>query len=362
MRFLLLLSVILILGCTQSSIINDTIISNVSSGTVLSSSFSDFVMNDPVSVFSKEDIDLLGVSCQGSDLEIAECIKSWQESNMIYCSPMDFIDCADPMRFNYMLPGIYPSNEIIREKLSNDMVYGVCFTYASVYCSIAKYYGLSCRVMNSLTKPSERTGNTQGITGLGPDEYNRLKIKLAKNGYDYSYDLIRGIARETAEHYWAEVLINGAWLAFDASNKATGGNVTSEYVLTGDFEVTNWSLNDPMLQVPVNDNIFSNYPIQEEVIEDRPANDIAELLSGDYLAPYYSDCSSVCSFVDPGDFYCFEDCSESLISCYESCSGSRMFLICDFYCARSDDFSSCYLSCCGESLNVSCYDSCFSLE
>ena len=127
-----------------------------------------FSTSSPVAPFSDSDIQALGVDCQGSPDEIADCVKTWQEENMLYCQNMDVEDCSDAIRANYVLPGLYTSLDLIKDKKQDGKVYGICMDYAVIYCSIAEYYGLECRVVNSITKPSERPGaNWRGSLGHG---------------------------------------------------------------------------------------------------------------------------------------------------------------------------------------------------
>jgi hypothetical protein len=129
----------------------------------------------PCFEFSDEDINYLGINCSGTDLQRADCIKSWQEENIIYDAFSQ--DSSYSIRWNHNFPGIYPSSEIIREKINDDgKIYGVCFDYAVIYCSIAEYYGIECRVMNSITKPSDRDSTLiEYASGLGVMNTTTLK-------------------------------------------------------------------------------------------------------------------------------------------------------------------------------------------
>lgn len=179
-----------------------------------------FTPQSPISVFSKADMDYLKANFTGTKAEIAEKILQWQESNITYMAdPRRAPDVSDAMRWNYFLPGIFPTGDMIREYRQGDKFYGICYQFATIYCSMASYYGIECRVTNMLEKPSELdpTIDKRTTTGLSPDEYTRLKLKLDKLGLDYSYEAIRQVASETSNHYRAEVLIDGKWVVKDAT-------------------------------------------------------------------------------------------------------------------------------------------------
>ena len=334
-----------------------------------------YPVTDPVVNFTESDITYLGVNCAGTDSEIADCIAKWQTINIDYCYPGDpRADCTDPMRFNYMLQGIYPTNEIIRE-LRDTKIYGICFTYAGIYCSIANYYGLECRVVNSITKPSERTGNTFGITGMSPTEFDRLKIKLEANNYDYDYEMMRLIARETPEHYWAEVYLDGEWIVKDASVLVTGyENPKTSYIALNDYEVTNWTKLDPnpkielynkgelIEEVITSENNYipdtTNYTGITDDLGNNRATNIDDYMQGRGLAPYYNSCNDTCNFFKNTIPYCLSDCELEFYTCYEECSGENAYKVCDYICGNEANISNCYKACSGEELNLNCYLGC----
>lgn len=191
-----------------------------------------FIPSSPVSVFTKDDIDYLGINFSGTPEEIADKIYQWQVENIAYqAGGPDFADVSDPMRWNYFLPGIYPTNKMIREMRKDGKIYGICYQYATIYYSIARYYGLECRVTAMKEKPSELdpTIDKRTTTGLSMEEYNRLKLKLQEKGLDYSYESIRQVASETSAHYRAEVKLNGEWVVKDATVPFTGGTYNKLY-------------------------------------------------------------------------------------------------------------------------------------
>ena len=55
---------------------------------------------------------------EGTDAEIAQQIWEWQQEHMYYIAdPNDQSDISYPMRWNYMIPGIYPVKEMVTETL-----------------------------------------------------------------------------------------------------------------------------------------------------------------------------------------------------------------------------------------------------
>ncbi|MBN1643317.1 MAG: hypothetical protein JW856_00630, partial [Dehalococcoidales bacterium] len=198
-----------------------------------------FQAGSPVSVFTDEDIEKLGIDLSGSPSEIADAIRRWQEENMLYGPHGE--DFSDAIRWNYFLPGIFTSRDIINEHVDNGKVYGICFDFAVVYCSVAQYYGLECRIRNSISKPSDTDPTILYTTGMSPNEYDRLNVKLQKLGLRYDYEAVRLVAEETPAHYWAEVKINGVWVIQDATQFfVDGSNTQSTFVDSGDNEVTDW--------------------------------------------------------------------------------------------------------------------------
>ncbi|MBN1923216.1 MAG: hypothetical protein JW791_00465 [Nanoarchaeota archaeon] len=321
-----------------------------------------FQTTTPVSEFTIEDINYLKVNCSGSGQEIAECIKTWQYNNMVYAGQeLGKADASDPIRWNYMLPGIFPTNEVIREHRIDNKIYGICFDYATIYCSIAEYYNLTCRVANSLSKPSDHDSSITITTGMGPEEYYRLKTKLNSNGYSYSYALMSSIAEETPEHYWAEILLEQEWVVKDASGPLGNPDYNTQlrYKDVNDWQVTDWQARDPNNKI----NSFS-----EETDDLGQTGKVFNI--GDYMrevqtgssgiAPYYESCSDVCSFFDNSIPMCELTCGfdESYFDCYESCSGKKFYKVCGFICDNEANFANCYKTCSGEEIDLSCENSC----
>ena len=196
-----------------------------------------FTPSSPVSLFTLEDIQALAINFSGSDMEIAQAIYEWQTEYMDYEA---FGEVADAMRWNYFLPGIYTTRDMIKgfSIMDSINIKGLCYQFATIYCSIASYYDIECRVTAMREKPSELDPSIdkRTTTGLGPDEYARLEAFLATKGLYYSYETIRQVAKETSAHYRAEINIDGIWQYMDATEYFVGG----EYNNTYEFYEVDW--------------------------------------------------------------------------------------------------------------------------
>ena len=293
-----------------------------------------FEAKSPVSVFSEEDIDYLGINFTGSDAEIADSIREWQEENMIYASPdRGYEDAPDPMHWNYFLPGIWSSKDIIYEHTDNGKIYGICHDFAIIYCSIANYYGLECRVMNTKSRPCEQDdGDSQ--SGMLREEYDRNKAKLEANNLDYSYAAVNAVAEGTPTHYWAEVYLDGVWVPQDGSQRATGGDTAAEFIATNDFEVTDWLSRDKTALIEG----YSYEGMTDDIGQSGRAANIDDLIKGLALAPYFDDAEHARDFVGAGDHITKQDLLEAMEDkeAYESCSGKKLYLVCYFICDGDD--------------------------
>jgi len=319
-----------------------------------------FEAGSPVSAFSEGDIDYLGIDCSGGDEEIAGCIRKWQEDNMIYASPdKGYDDAPDPMHWNYFLPGIWSSKDIIYEHTDNGKVYGICHDFAIVYCSIANYYDLECRVINTKSRPCEQAGG-EPQSGMLQEEYDRNKAKLDENGLDYSYAAVNAVAEGTPTHYWAEVYLNGEWVAEDGSQKATGGSTKTEFIATNDFEVTDWLSRDKTELL----ESYSYEGITDDLGQSGRAANIDDLMQGLAFAPYFDEAEGARDFVRAGDAITETDLSEAMEDkeAYESCSGKKLYLVCYFACDGDElegaEWIERYELLSGGELDLDCYNSC----
>lgn len=195
-----------------------------------------FTIFNPYKSLSESDIILIGANgFTGSAKDIAEKIMQWQDNNMKYVGPDIKQDVSYPMRWNYIMPGIYPVYEMIRERKimedGKEKIYGLCWDYAAIFCAIAFYYKLEARITAYKKYMSNIPG---GQTGLGKEEYDALLIKLNKNNIYFSYETINNSMKETYVHYRAEVYIDDKWEPFDATYP------TGEYAVDSNYSPVEW--------------------------------------------------------------------------------------------------------------------------
>jgi transglutaminase-like putative cysteine protease len=195
-----------------------------------------FTISDPSVVLTDAQLATLGAAgLDGTtEAETAANILTWQKAKMLLVTPADYPDVSYPMRWNYIMPGIYPVNEMITARTTLDAgttkIYGVCWDFAAIYLSVAKKYHLTTRMTAYKTYISGVPG---GESGMGPAEYDALKVKLLANGLNFTYDQIRSAAKETWAHYRAEVKLGSAWVAFD------GASPTGDYLIDSNYSVVN---------------------------------------------------------------------------------------------------------------------------
>lgn len=198
--------------------------------------------SSPISVLTETEINEIGAGgFSGSDQAIAEAIRSWQTTHMIYASSSEnYPDVSYSMRWNYAFPMMYTTKDMLANMKDGSKYYGICYHYATIYASIAQYYGLEVRITNTTVKPSDVADNpfyTATSKGLSLAEYEVFSQWLTTKGLDgsnYPYEAVRLVMAETALHYRAEVKLDGVWTRFDQYDPVTEGS------LVYDFVVTNW--------------------------------------------------------------------------------------------------------------------------
>ncbi len=246
----------------------------------------------------------------GTDKEIADQILQWQNNNMKYIgNPMEKEDISHPMRWNTFLPGIFPVSEMIVERVLPDgNIYGLCWDYAAIYCSIATTYGLETRVTAVKQLISDMNPNIDKSTanGLSYEEYEALNVKLKEKGADFTFDQISRIAKETWAHYRAEVFLDGQWVAMDGSgplgeefneleevtwyegydNKTLYEENTAESFLNGVCEA--------LKNAPADGYVG----ITDDAGNPNRAANILDLNTGMGLAPYFDDAQDAIDFLE----------------------------------------------------------------
>ena len=76
---------------------------------------------------------ILADELAGADYKsTAANILAWQDATMKYADPGTQADASYAMRWNYILPGIFPVSDIVEERVDavDGMIYGVCWDYA----------------------------------------------------------------------------------------------------------------------------------------------------------------------------------------------------------------------------------------
>jgi hypothetical protein len=317
---LIVVFVVLLAGCNGKEEDNDIKDDTIS-----------FIPTSSVTKFNEEHIQALAIDFKGTDLEIANQIYDWQTENMEYKA---FGEVADAMRWNYFLPGIYPTEEMIKDfsVLDNVKIEGLCYQFATIYCSIAEYYDLECRVTAMDEKPSDLDPkiDKRTTTGLAESEYNRLLKLLEKRDLYYSYETIRNVAKETSAHYRAEVKIDDNWKVMDASVHFVGGEYNKLYT----FNEVDWleGYNESLLGK-------SEKNTKEVFIDDlgnkNRASTIDEVREESLLVPYFKTWPKVAAFLKLP-----EDVAEELEedfnlyiqfdNAYYAQTGKRFYIVCDF--------------------------------
>ncbi len=177
---------------------------------------------NPMDILSNSMIQKWGADCKDktTDLEKANCILEWQEKNIFWCythpeeNTMPFMfeagypDCVVDMQFQQMKSGSFPVSKIMELKTRNNKLFGACYTYATTYCAVARWNGLTCRVMWART-----VGQTfYAASGDYAQGYCGAAQKSWLDALGLDCDEWRTLDwKMDAGHYWAEVLINGEW-------------------------------------------------------------------------------------------------------------------------------------------------------
>jgi hypothetical protein len=210
-----------------------------------------FHISNPYGGFTSADIQSLSITqdlgitrnLASSDVEIADAILKWQDTQMGYRNTT--VD-SYAMRWNYIMPGIYHVRDLMPDRTSVDgKVYGICWDYAAIFNAIAIYYGLtpdeSVRItawkkymnFNDSNNPLSEPANPPGMDG---DEYNALKVKLLKNNLNFSQSQMNNAIKETYVHYRAEVKnSSGNWISYD------GTGPSGAYLVTSNYSLVNWN-------------------------------------------------------------------------------------------------------------------------
>ena len=344
---LVLLAIIMLLSvsaCGNDNNTNDDTTNDSPSNTPYAETFVPF---SPYEALDEETLAAIGADgFEGTDAEIAQQIWEWQQEHMYYIAdPNDQSDISYPMRWNYMIPGIYPVKEMVTERLTNDgKIYGLCWDYAAIYCAIANSYGLETRVTALKKYMTDMMGADPSTKqGLSMQEYGLLCEKLEANDVSFTYGQIDRVAKETWVHYRAEVLLNGEWISMDRNE------VTGEYK-EGPFEVAPWDegYNNVLLYAPsaLENNVLDiealaellAYAPQSDFVgitddagNTQRAETFTDLFRGKGLVPYFNDFDQVAAFLNlPEDLQ--EELAEELAEIkddYEAGTGKKYYMLAD---------------------------------
>ncbi len=153
---------------------------------------------------------------------------------MFLAAPDDYPDVSYPMRWNFIMPGIYPVKDMIApgvRRTTDDKIYGVCWDFSAIFVSIADYYGLETRIT---AWKRYMSGVAGGRGGMSETEYGALKPRLDAKDLDFSSNLMNEEARETWVHYRAEVKIGSVWQSYD------GTDPTGDYLINDNYTEAAW--------------------------------------------------------------------------------------------------------------------------
>ncbi len=208
--------------------------------------------SNPVDSLSDALIAKWGVNCKskGSLSAIASCILDWQESSIFWCyihpeaqsyfdyfSP-DYPDCVVDMQFQQMSPGLFPVSKVMELKVRNGKIFGACYTYATTFCAVARWHGLTCRVMEAKTTLSFYSASSgdyaEGYCGSAPKSF---LDKLGQSCEDWRMK----DWKMDADHYWAEILIDGQWQIMERPLWAYRQDTTKYIIQAGrNYGDTGW--------------------------------------------------------------------------------------------------------------------------
>ncbi len=211
------------------------------------------ISTNPIDFLSDSLIQKLGADCKSKtlDIEKAHCLLDWQEKNIYWCytHPQETVmpqmfetgypDCVVDMQFQQMNPGSFPVSKIFELKLRNNNLFGACYTYAVTYCALARWNGLTCRVMEvKIITPQTYSASSgdyrAGYCGAAQKSYlDALGLDCDEwKTFDWTIDY---------DHYWAEVLIDGQWQIMEKPTWAYQRD-TQKYIIDSgrSYEDTKW--------------------------------------------------------------------------------------------------------------------------
>ena len=207
---------------------------------------------NPIDVLSDDAVNNWGANCKnkGGPLAIASCLLDWQENNIFWCytnpdaqtyfdyfSP-GYPDCVVDMQFQQMSPGLFPVSKVMELKIRDSKIFGACYTYATTYCALARWHGLACRVMEAKTTISFYSASSgdyaPGYCGSAPQSFLDKLSQSCSEWKEKNWVM-------DADHYWAEVLIDGNWQIMERPTWAYRRDTTKYIIQAGrSYGDTGW--------------------------------------------------------------------------------------------------------------------------
>ena len=110
--------------------------------------------------------------------------------------------------------------------------------YAAIFCSLAEYYGLECRIMRSGNRYCEEVDcDEDELPGWEEADFQAFKPLLDKNNLPITLEALNSVAEDTWAHYWVEVFLDGKWIYADASAQDTYKRYNKNDVVIVDWQV-----------------------------------------------------------------------------------------------------------------------------
>jgi hypothetical protein len=158
-------------------------------------------------------------------------------------SPQEKFDVSYPMRWNNIMPGVYPVSRMIRSRHIQEgettKIYGLCWDYAAIFKAIADHYGLQTRITAYkmyMADDYHETGDLETTPnyGMGPAESNALMNRLSEINLSIPEYALNDAMVETYVHYRPEVFMGGAWESYDATSPS------GAYADHPNYSLVNW--------------------------------------------------------------------------------------------------------------------------
>lgn len=378
---------------------------------------------DPVAAFTDSDVSRLGIDCSGTAGEISRCILRFMDHNFIHCSVLPDTaahpECSDALRTQDILPGLYSSLDSLRLRTPQGKIYGLCFDYAAVVCSLSRYFGVECRIAESIASiaqdPNSSTSSASVTGALSQSQFDRIKEQLDGFHLPYPYDamhLVFPFVPTGPGHYWAEMLVDGEWVVVDNVNPSAP-KTEDVYKATNQWQVTDWNAKNRSAEIAAytqrildgedlrgiaddsnptvalqNARTFayecgsSPVPMEcrpaqtyEGIVDDlgqrNRSSTMNDFMQGLGLMPYFYQCADMVDFLEipmPFSLNVRTGCemSQPAMQCYQQCAGQPFYYAVFTMCKGEYEgeqkcmkiFPQLYELATGTPLNVTCQQQC----